>query len=81
MAKRDPDKSARLRMIKNIKTELRSIVDEVLKDIGIAKEISLNAIIGSKADKFFNLQNDIIRSSDEYINIWIKKLLYPKYCI
>ncbi len=68
MAKRDPDKSARNRIINNIKDELRSILPGVLKKTGVANEQSLNARIGSKNDEFFDLKNDVINSHVEFIN-------------
>jgi hypothetical protein len=74
MAKRDPDKTARNRIIANIKTELRKILPDVLSVTGISSEQSLNAIIGSKNDDFFDLKNDVILSHEEFINKWLQGL-------
>ena len=74
MAKRDPDKSARNRIIKRIKEELREMLPGVLKDTGLASEASLNATIGSKNDDFFDLKNEIINTPEEFINKWLKGL-------
>lgn len=74
MAKRDPDKSARNRIIKRIKTELRDLLPDVLKDTGLASEASLNATIGSKNDEFFDFKNEVINTLEEFINKWLKGL-------
>ena len=74
MAKRDPDKSARNRIINNIKEELRDILPEVLKKTGVSSEQSLNAKIGSKNDEFFDLKNEVINSHEEFINKWLQGL-------
>jgi len=52
MAKRDPDKTARNRIVEAIKVKLRSILPQVLKETGYTSEASLNATIGSKNDDF-----------------------------
>lgn len=72
--KRDPDKTARNRIIAKIKNELKSILDDVLSEVNLKSEQSLNAKIGSKNDDFFDLKNDIIRSHDEFICKWIGEL-------
>ncbi|PSU64046.1 topoisomerase [Photobacterium phosphoreum] len=74
MARRDPDKSARNRIIENIKTELRDILPEVLKTTGVKNEASLNAKIGSKNDDFIDLKHDVISSHEEFINKWLQGL-------
>ena len=74
MAKRDPDKTARNRIIVNIKDELRTILPEVLRATGARNEQSLNARIGSKNDIFFDLKNEVIHSHEEFINKWLQGL-------
>lgn len=74
MAKRDPEKSARNRIIARIKEELRSLLPKVLKETGVATEASLNAKIGSKHDEFFDLKNEVISSQDEFTNRWLRGL-------
>ncbi|MEP2619529.1 MAG: hypothetical protein ABJH25_15995 [Marinomonas sp.] len=74
MAKRDPDKSARNRIIQRIKLELRRLLPEVLNDTGLTSEASLNAKIGSKNDEFFNLKNEVVNSPEEFRNKWLKGL-------
>jgi hypothetical protein len=74
MAKRDPEKSARNRIISEIKEDLRALLPKVLKDTGAVSEESLNAKIGSKHDDFFDLKNEVILSQDEFTNKWLRGL-------
>lgn len=74
MAKRDPEKSARNRIIAKIKEELRALLPSVLHETGAFSELSLNAKIGSKHDEFFDLKNEVIHSQDEFVNKWLKGL-------
>ncbi len=53
--KRNPNTTARNKIIKSIKDELRSIVDSVMYEIDKDSELSVNAYIGSKNDDFLNL--------------------------
>ena len=75
MATRDPDKTARNRMISNITEELKILLPQVLADTGLASQQSVNATIGSKNDEFFDLKNDVILSSEEFINKWLQGLV------
>jgi len=75
MAKRDPNQTARNRIIQNIKVELRRLLPTVLYETGLSSEASLNAKIGEKNDKFFDLKHDVIRSCDEFVNRWLQGLL------
>lgn len=74
MAKRDPNKTARNRIIEKIKTRLREILPDVLQQTGLRNEQSLNAKIGSKHDKFIDLRNEVIYSQDHFVNLWLKGL-------
>ncbi|WPU66655.1 hypothetical protein [Peredibacter starrii] len=72
--KRDPDKSARNRIIKDLKERLKALQPDVLRTTGIRSELSLNAIIGSKNDEYLDLKNDVINSDAEFINKWLSGL-------
>lgn len=72
MAKRDPLKTARNKVIKAMKDELRSILPKVLKETGIKDEASLNAIIGHKTDRFIDLKNEIINTPEHYVILWME---------
>jgi hypothetical protein len=74
MAKRDPDKSARNRLIEGLKKELRELLPTALKETGELSEAALNATLGSKNDEFFDLKNDVIHSQDQFVNQWMAGL-------
>lgn len=74
MAKRDPNKSARNRIIKKIKEELRTLLPVVLDETGVKDEASLNAKIGSKTDDFFDLKTEVINSDNEFTIKWLSGL-------
>jgi hypothetical protein len=71
VAKRDPDKTARNRIVEAIKTQLRGLLPAVLRETGYGSEASLNATIGSKHDNFFDLKHDVILSHDAFIMQWL----------
>lgn len=72
MAKRDPAKTARNKLIKSLKKELRSILPRVLEETTIESEASLNALIGGKTGEFIDLKNEIINSPDHYVQLWME---------
>lgn len=74
MAKRDPNKTARNRIIETLKTDLRKLLPKVLKETGLKLEQVLNAKLGSKNDEFFDLKNDVINSQEEFVSRWLKGL-------
>jgi len=74
MAKRDTNKSARNRIIKAYKVQLQELLPKALKETGTRDEQSLNAILGSKNDEFFDLKHDVIHSQDQFVNQWMAGL-------
>jgi len=74
MAKRDPNKTARNRIIALLKEDLRARIPNVLSKTGIQSESSLNAKIGSRNDDFFDLKNDVINSQDQFVSKWLEGL-------
>jgi hypothetical protein len=74
MAKRDPEKSARNRIIKGLKDELRALLPQVLKQTGFESEGALNATIGSKNGEFFDLKHDVIVNHSAFATKWMKEL-------
>jgi hypothetical protein len=74
MAKRDPNKTARNRLIEKLKTKLREMLPTVLAATGIESEQSLNARIGSRNDDFFDLKHDVIASQDQFVSRWLHGL-------
>ena len=74
MAKRDPNKTARNRMIESIKLKLRALLPDVLDETGLNNEQSVNATIGSKNDEFFDLKHDVIHSQEQFLSMWLAGL-------
>jgi len=74
MAKRDPNKSARNRMIKNLTAQLLELLPTVLEETRLSGQAALNAMLGSKNDEFFDLRNDIIYSQDQFVVQWLTGL-------
>ena len=74
MAQRDPNKAARNRIIKNITKRMRDILPLALSETNISNQASLNAKIGSKADRFFDLKTEVIHSHFEFTNKWLTGL-------
>ena len=71
MAKRDPNKTARNKRVAAMKERLRELLPTVLKETGLATEASLNAKIGSKADEFIDLKNEVITSPEHYASLYL----------
>ncbi len=74
MAKRDPNKTARNRLIKGLTKDLLDLLPIVLKETGEPSQASLNAILGSKNDDFFDLKHDVVHSQDQFVNQWLTGL-------
>lgn len=80
MAKRDPNKTARNRMIQSLKDKRRELQDAVFAELGdveegkYCNEASLNAFIGSKSDEYLNLHADVIKTPTEYVSRWLTGL-------
>ncbi|KUL93392.1 hypothetical protein DK26_24050 [Bosea sp. WAO] len=69
---RDPIKTARNRLVVDMTTELRAMLPQVLKETGVLKESSLNAIIGGKAAQFIDLLHEVILSPEQYATLYMK---------
>jgi len=74
MAKRDPNKTARNRIIQAIKGEMRELLPDVLANSDLANEQSINAKIGSRNDDYFDLKHDVINSQDQFASLWLRGL-------
>jgi hypothetical protein len=64
-----------------MKEHLRLLLPEVLAETGVESEASLNAKIGSKADDFIDLKNEVINSPEHYASLYLdgfQKALTPK---
>jgi hypothetical protein len=70
MAKRDPRKTARNKMVEAMQEDLREILPKVLEETGIRDESSLNAKIGHKTNFVIDLKNEVINSPEHYVTLW-----------
>jgi len=70
MAKRDPRKTARNKMISAMQTDLREILPKVLEEADFDDESSLNATIGHKTNFVIDLKNEVINSPEHYVLLW-----------
>jgi hypothetical protein len=70
MAKRDPRKTARNKMIEAMQVELRTMLPKVLQETEFTREDSLNATIGHKTNFVIDLKNEIINSPEHYVALW-----------
>ena len=69
---RDPIKTARNKMIAQMKADLRKKLTNVLTETGLPSESSLNAKIGGKAAEFIDLHHEVILSPDQYATLYMK---------
>lgn len=80
MAKRDPNKTARNRMVRELKEKRRKLQPAVFAELAgfdggrLCNEASLNAFIGSKTDDYIKLRDDVIKSPMEYVSKWLAGL-------
>lgn len=80
MAPRDPNKTARNKAVLAIKARRREMLPNVFAELVeagyeyYAREDSLNAFIGSKADDYLNLKEDLIKTPMEYKSKWLRGL-------
>jgi hypothetical protein len=72
MAKRDPDKTGRDRIVAAIEVKLRELLRKVLAVTDFGNEDSSNAAIGSKNDDFFDLKHDVIPRQIAFIQQRLK---------
>jgi hypothetical protein len=64
MAKRDPEKTARNKIIDELTEKLRSMEAAVLKKTGIDSVHSLHGKIGGKFAEYIDIKNEVITSAD-----------------
>lgn len=72
MARRDPNKTARNKLEKEITNRLKELWPDVAKDTGIQNINSFHALIGGKAATFIDLKNEVISSHEEYLSHYLK---------
>lgn len=72
MAKRNPETTARNKIINELTAQLQEIQDEVLKATGFDSVHSLHGKIGGKFDQFIDIKNEVISSPEHFISLWLE---------
>ncbi len=72
MAKRDPEKTARNKIIEELGDELKRQLPEVLAKTGFDSVQSLHGKIGGKFQEFINIKNEVIHSPEHFISLWLE---------
>lgn len=72
MAKRDPEKTARNKIINSLSDQLKQILPEVLAKTGFDSEFSLHGKIGGKFADYIDIKNEVIYSSEHFISLWLQ---------
>jgi hypothetical protein len=75
MAKRDKEKTARNKRIKEISEILNGMLEDVLWITGYSSQQSLHAKIGGKHAQFYDVRNIVIHSPEQYQSIWLDGLM------
>lgn len=72
MAKRDPEKTTRNKIIKKLSEELKLLLPEVLDKTGFDTVHSVNGKIGGKFAQFIDIKNEVINSPEHFISLWLE---------
>jgi hypothetical protein len=72
MAKRDPELTARNRVIKSMTDELKTMLPSVLKVTGFSDDKSLHGKIGGKNADYIDIRNAVIHSPEQFITLWLE---------
>ncbi len=75
MAKRDPNKTSRNKIIAKLSNDLRLMLPDVLSETGIKSEGSLNGIYGGKFNDYMDIRTDIINSPEELKTLYLEGLI------
>lgn len=75
MGTRDPNQTARNKIIDNMTQELKSLLPSVLSETGIESQGSLHGIYGGKFDSYMNTRTDIVNSPEEFTTLFLKGLI------
>lgn len=72
MAKRDPEKTARNKIINDLSFQLKALLPTVLKDTKIVDEYSLHGKFGGKYANYIDVKNTIIYSPEHFISLYFE---------
>ena len=72
MAKRDPEKTARNRIDKQMSADLKVMLPKVLACTGFDSEHSLHGKIGGKFADYIDIKNAVIHSQEHFVSLWLQ---------
>ena len=72
MAKRDPEKTARNKVIANLTNQLKVLEPSMLKESGIESIASFNGLYGGKHADYIDIKNEIIHSPDHFVALYLQ---------
>ena len=72
MAKRDPEQTARNKVIAGLTDQLRSLLPDVLGETGIRSEHSLNGLYGGKFAEYIDIKNEVIYSPEHFVSLYLE---------
>lgn len=74
MAKLDPEKTARNKIISDLTAQLKEMLPQALKDTGASNEQSLHANLATRKAQYIDLMHEVIYSAEHYVSLFIKGL-------
>lgn len=72
MPARDPEITARNRVIDSMTAQLKALLPGVLAETGIEKEQSLHAKYGGKFADYIDIKNAVIHSPDHFVSLYLE---------
>ncbi|WP_439185794.1 hypothetical protein [Carboxylicivirga taeanensis] len=72
MAKRDPEKTARNKIDKQMSATLKQMLPAVLAATGFDSEYSLHGKIGGKFADYIDIRDAVIHSQEHFISLWLQ---------
>jgi len=72
MPTRDPELTARNRIIDGMTEQLRAMLPTVLADTEIRSDQSLHALYGSKFADYIDMKNEVIQSPDHFVSLYLE---------
>jgi len=72
MAKRDPEKTARNKVIAGLTAHLKALLPDVLAETGIKSGYSLHGLYGGKFADYIDIKNEVIHSPVHFIALYLE---------
>jgi hypothetical protein len=72
MPPRDPELTARNRIIAGMTVQLKQMLPSVLSDTGLRSDQSVHAIYGGKFADYIDMKNEVIHSPDHFVSLYLE---------